>query len=176
VNRPFALALTALCLGACSSPRGETSAASSSAVVVSGSWCHDYLAATDGTQIALDYQTQGGFNSAGSFRVSPLWINVRSEGLGASDHVRAVLIDITGNLGEVVQTQQIDLSYAGPGWFTGQTTLDTSLNDFQQIAVVADGAWQKDPISGGSNFEFNLGDDFPSACNTSSVIGADLRR
>jgi hypothetical protein len=95
---------------------------------------------------------------------SPAWLNVQRSDLGPSDHVRAVWIDNSQFVGQTYSQNQVDLSYAGNGRFTAQLP-DTveylgdesgGLPTSQQLAIVVDGDWLTDPVSGSHNFNLQL--------------------
>ena len=111
----------------------------------------------------------------------PLWFNISNPAFTGNEHVHAVFIlkrdaNADCNNYEDCGVFEFDLTYAGGGRFTaewqngnpiwvrqqftrsdGSKTLSTNA---EEIAVVVDGDWQDDPISGSHNFRFDLGAGF----------------
>ncbi len=107
----------------------------------------------------------------------PLWFNVTNPAFTGSEHVHAVFLlkrDASAdcNIPEDCGVFEFDLAYAGGGRFTapwqdgnpiyltqqlirsdGTNAISTNA---EEIAVVVDGNWQDDPISGSHNFKFDL--------------------
>ncbi len=124
-------------------------------------WKHVKLTASDGTRITVDYSV---LDLAGSVIAAPVWVNVEGGKLG---NVRVVLMNYYVTQGPVMlhDTQQIDLKYSGGVRFTGQfqkvlmsegTYMYGGNLYRQELAVVADGKWLRDPVSNTSNFKFQL--------------------
>jgi len=95
---------------------------------------------------------------------APVWVNVEGRNLG---NVRVVLMNYYVTPGPVMlhDTQQMDLQYAGGIRFSGQfqkvlmsegTYMYGGNLYRQELAVVADGKWLRDPVSNTSNFKFQL--------------------
>lgn len=127
-------------------------------------WKHVRLTAADGTAITVDYTVQ---DLAGSVIASPVWINVSGRDFNKVGNVRVLLINyyLTSGPIQLEDTQQLDLKYAGGSRFTGQLqkvlmsegTYMYGGNIFrQELAVVVDGKWLRDPVSGTNNFKFQL--------------------
>lgn len=108
----------------------------------------------------------------------PLWFNIASSAFTGSENVHAVFVlkrdaNADCNNYEDCGVFQVDLTYAGGQRFTapwqdgnpiyvkqrfvrsdGSTSISSNA---EEIAVVVDGNWQDDPISGLHNFRFDLG-------------------
>ncbi len=133
-------------------------------------WCHVALTATDGTNVQIDYQLHGPYDHAGYYQVTPLWINVRRSGLGSSDQAQAVIVNNYAGQNPVTSTG--DLTLAEPGRLTGEidgvtfwpSMFVSGASGLQEAyqgtgaALVIDGNWLSDPISGTHNFGINLND------------------
>jgi hypothetical protein len=108
----------------------------------------------------------------------PLWFNVSNAAFTGNENVHAVFIlkrDSNADCGiyENCGFFQVDLTYAGNHRFTAQWQDGNPIwvkqqvarsdgskwttGNAQEIAVVVDGNWQKDPISHSNNFRFELG-------------------
>lgn len=125
-------------------------------------WKHVSLVAADGTRITVDYSV---LDLGGSVIATPVWVNVEGANAGK---VRVVLMNYyffpNGSL-KLRDTQQIDLKYAGGSRFTGELqkvllsegTYMYGGNLFrQELAVMVNGQWLRDPISNTNNFKFQL--------------------
>jgi hypothetical protein len=107
----------------------------------------------------------------------PLWFNISNPAFTGNEHVHAVFLlkrDATVDCSnyEDCDTFELDLTYAGGGRFTAQWQAgnaiyvsqqlirsdgtNTIATNAEEIAVVIDGNWQDDPISGSHNFKFDL--------------------
>jgi hypothetical protein len=121
-------------------------------------WCHVGLSATDGTTINVDYQVNGPYGRGSYYQLSHVWVNVSNNKVNSNAKVRAVLI----HKNQSATTYQLDLQSAGSGRFSGSLNADQSItgNTYDQtsdeIAVVVNGQWLKDPISRNNNFKFNF--------------------
>lgn len=127
-------------------------------------WKHVQLTAADGTSITVDYLVQ---DLAGSVIAAPVWVNVSGRNFNNVGNVRVLLINyyLTSGPIQLEDTQQLDLKYSGGYRFTGQLqkvlmsegTYMYGGNIFrQELAVVVDGKWLRDPVSNTSNFKFQL--------------------
>ena len=125
-------------------------------------WRHVRLVAADGTVVTVDYSV---LDLVGSVIAAPVWVNVEGRNLG---NVRVVLLNYyafqNGPL-KLQDTQQTDLKYAGGTRFTGQFqkvlmsegTYMYGGNLFrQELSVVVNGKWLRDPISNTNNFKFQM--------------------
>ena len=153
---------------------GEAPATPSSSLgerVEATPWCHAGLTATDRTSISLDYQATGSFTRGNAFfGVGPLWFNVHRQDLHEQDAVRLVFLDLED--GRLQSSQTIDLTFAEPGRFTAPATaFETAIYRAQQVAIVINGTWLKDPISGNSNFTVSLAGDGGRTVRGCGVMG-----
>lgn len=141
-------------------------------------WCHDYLRSADGFAINFDYQViETGPNPNGPSEIkrttSPAWLNVVGASFSGAEHVSAVIVThgYSEKCGPVEcglydeQVHHVDLAFAGGNRFTGQVSGDLPFQLYvegdddatqylYEIAVVVDGRWLKDPVSGSSNFRY----------------------
>ncbi len=129
------------------------------------SWKHARLYAADGTVIAVDYSI---VDLGGSIIAAPVWVNVTNKAFGSRNKIRVVLINYYDNQGgpsgQVQETQQIDLTYAGGTRYTGQAqrvSLSEShvgygYNFRQEVAVVVDGQWLSTTQGNSHNFGFKM--------------------
>jgi hypothetical protein len=133
--------------------------ASSEEAQLTTPWCHAWLGATDGTSVSIDYRAIGSFTHGNRFfGLDPVWFNVHRQDLGEHDAVRLVFVDLDQQT--TLTSQTIDLTFAEPGRFTGQArAFESAVYRHQQVAVVINGTWLKDPIGGGSNFSVDLAGD-----------------
>ena len=132
---------------------------------VRDSWKHARLYAADGTVIAVDYSI---VNLGGSIIAAPVWFNVTNKAFGSRNKIRVILINYYDNQGgpsgQVQETQQIDLTYAGGTRYTGQAqkvSLSEShvgygYNFRQEVAVVVDGQWLGTTQGNSHNFGFKM--------------------
>lgn len=134
-------------------------------------WKNITLKAADGTRIVLDYAPS--FYD-GNATAQPLRVTVSDPRFNGSEHVRAVVMTYYTNsymAGKLKDTRQLDLPYNGQA-FQAKTegvsimeTLHTGYGyncDFrQEIAIVVDGQWLTDPVSGSHNFGFKLDWSYP---------------
>ncbi len=125
-------------------------------------WRHVGLRAEDGTGIKIDFNA---VSIGNRIMATPVWINVSNSALKGGENVTAVLINYYDNSNQIESTQNIVLKYAGDGKFTAQAdrieVLQRSHNGSiyfcrQEIAVVVDGNWLVDPVTGVHNFKFNM--------------------
>lgn len=128
-------------------------------------WRHVKFTAADGTGITVDYSVQ---DLTGSVIAAPVWINVSGGNFNNVGNVRVVLMNyyfFPNGPVKLHDTQQLDLKYSGGPRFTGQFqkvlmsegTYMYGGNIFrQELAVVVDGKWLRDPVSNTNNFKFQL--------------------
>ena len=129
-------------------------------------WFHATLQSAESSpaQISVDFQAYSthtpDFSEVDTF-ANNIWVNVQRQDLGADDKLRAVWITDLGIDGGGAKVQQQDLTYAGEGRFTAplnDTDIAHGTNDgytwgsHQQVAIVANGDWLTDPVSGSHNF------------------------
>lgn len=142
-----------------------------------GSWCHLDFTSSEGTSIHVDYVLQE--SSSGSEErmvANPTWVNVQRADLDSSQAVHVWIGDEAyinkegyaaaqeyGGL-DIGPDVQLDLYRSEDATrFTGPVNGSLPVYDYyegddeatihaHQFAVVIDGAWQTDPISGTHNF------------------------
>lgn len=123
-------------------------------VIGSYGWRHANLKAADGTEINVDYNV---FRAGDAIMADPLWVNVKNPAFSGGEKVRVVLINSTVL---TQSTQTLDLEHAGQGRFTARAgrvwIMQTEASFNQEIAVVVDGKWLTDPVSGSNNFKFRM--------------------
>ena len=140
-------------------------------------WKHASVKSAEGVTLNLDYTTKkdpvtGCYKCTLYTRTDALWLNIEAPGLGDGDTVRAVVLNKrytqwTRPEPTEIETYAFDLAPAGNGRFTVDAgTLRTwgqgygGVEDFVlEIALVVNGKWLQDPISGTSNFQLNLAQD-----------------
>lgn len=123
-------------------------------VIGSYGWRHANLKAADGTEINVDYNV---FRAGDGLLADPIWVNVSNPAFCGGERARVVLIN-SSLAGQ--STQTLDLEYAGQGRFTARAgrvwIIQPEANFSQEIAVVVDGKWLTDPVSGSNNFKFRM--------------------
>ena len=138
-------------------------------------WCHIPLVSTEAIRIQVDYtKDQISSGRFGSYFMAQPWIHVSGEQLKDEEHVRAVLTPKRTPWGNATQT--VDLKYdSSRRRFTGQIPqymivqaigeqLPQDLIVTLSLSIVIDGNWQKDPVSGSTQFEMNLTQN-PGKCD-----------
>jgi hypothetical protein len=136
------------------------------------------LAATDGTAITLAYSLFGLNVPGQASAATNVVVRVANDAFGsapAGHSIRAVLMSSCPSAdgrNTQVYNRQIDISYtqlqsgSGFGYEVQLATFGDSVGSIpastingachQQIAVVVDGAWLTDPVSGDHNFNFQF--------------------
>lgn len=132
--------------------------------VTVGGWKHANLKAADGTVISIDYTP---ITAPNYVLANPVWVNIWFSG-PAPRQVTAILSNflyVTAGPSPVKDTQQVTLYHAGGGKYTGQfqrVLLSEGVYSYggniyrQEIAIMKDGAWLKDPLNGTHNFKFRM--------------------
>ncbi len=120
-------------------------------------WKQASLKAADGTVITVDYTPM----SAGKeiIMAEPVWVSVMSPG-HQMRKVRVVLINYFEDSDQTKEIQTLDLTPVQSYTFKARAqsiALREMVYAFrQEIAVVVDGNWLVDPVTGGHNFKFNM--------------------
>jgi hypothetical protein len=180
VHLAFVIATVAAFAAGCSSAARPSSSsqakdtATASTDADGGAWCHDYLAASDGTTtFDVDYQLQYTSSYPGSPSVvsmAPLWINVAGDFTG-SEQVSATIVELdqspSASAPSVTGSTVVALTWNG-SVFTGQAPNplpimtpsasgdgDDAFSSLYQFAIEIDGNWLTDPVSGTHNFQYN---------------------
>lgn len=135
------------------------------AAVADQGWKHANVQAAGGEKIAVDYQLHGW---AEKTIASPIWVNISAGSFNGSERIGAVLLNYYDGsgmpAGQLQSSQRLDLVYAGGGRYTAaaqpvvvsESHIGYGYNFRQEIAVVVDGKWLVDPVSGGHNFKFGM--------------------
>jgi len=146
-------------------------------------WEHAYLASTDRTQLAFDYQSASQSDphtGAATAWTTSAWLNVANANFTGNEKVRVVIANysmesqdigeedpqVAGNL---LTTLQIDLTYDTTAKkftapvptlqtysFAGEGD-DVFFESFLVISIVVNGTWLTDPVNGAHNFEAKIG-------------------
>lgn len=129
-------------------------------------WRQSSFTSSDGTGIAVGYSP---ISLGGSIIASPVRIEVRRSYFRGTEKVRAVVMNYYDSSampqGQIQETQTLDLQYDGHGGFYGELSGKVLLSEShigygynfrQELAVVVDGVWLKDPLNGTSNFRFKM--------------------
>lgn len=124
-------------------------------------WKRIQLTSANGTQVNLDYKISCQQYSLGpACNVYPLWVNVIGGNVRQDSRVRIVLKNLPmDNHGMYVnrETDVVDLNFAEGARFTAPVRMSTNaFRHFQEISVVVDGHWLRDPMSGSGNFQFSF--------------------
>jgi hypothetical protein len=171
----FALCLSAGCAGA--PPASDPAAASPLGDKGDSAWCHLNFDSVEGTNIRVDYQlVEKASASEVSWTASPVWLNVSASRFDGSEHPRVWIGDsgYVNKEGYALAKQfhaltpfpdtQLDLAASEDRHrATGQVAGELRVSDYavgddevevhaHEFAVVIDGEWQTDPVSGSHNF------------------------
>ncbi len=150
-----------------------------STVEISADWKHVQLKSANDVFISVDYQIISGAIGSGlrgpiGEIAQSIWVNLYSSAFKRSDKVRVVLInhtsvDVLGRVIKDPQVFQVPLKYVGDQHFTAQLPDLVSYvsaqrgwaegANQQELAVLVNDDWLKDPVSGESNFKFQLSAD-----------------
>lgn len=132
--------------------------------VTEGAWKRANLRAADGTAIAVDYVP---ITAPNYTMANPVWVNLWVND-GGSHRIRVILTNFlvtSGGPAVVKETQQVWLSPAGSGRYTGQfqrIMLSEGVYTYggrlyrQELAVEKDGVMLKDPVNGTNSFKFQM--------------------
>lgn len=132
--------------------------------VTEGAWKRANLRATDGTAIAVDYVP---ITAPNYTMANPVWVNLWVND-GGSHRIRVILTNFlvtSGGPAVVKETQQVWLSPAGNGRYTGQfqrIMLSEGIYTYggklyrQELVVEKDGVMLKDPVNGTNSFKFQM--------------------
>jgi hypothetical protein len=132
--------------------------------VTVGVWKRANLKAADGTIIAVDYTP---ITAPNYVLANPVWVNLWVND-GGAHRIRAILSNFlvtSGGPAVVKETQQVWLTAAGNGRYTGQfqrVMLSEGVYTYggrlyrQELVVEKDGAMLKDPINGTQSFKFQM--------------------
>lgn len=132
--------------------------------VTEGAWKRANLRATDGTAIAVDYVP---ITAPNYVMANPVWVNLWVND-GGSHRIRAILTNFlvtSGGPAVVKETQQVWLTHAGDGRYTGQfqrVMLSEGVYSYggnlyrQELVVEKDGVMLKDPVNGTNSFKFQM--------------------
>lgn len=132
--------------------------------VTEGAWKRANLRATDGTAITVDYVP---ITAPNYTMANPVWVNLWLND-GGSHRIRVILTNFlvtSGGPAVVKETQQVWLSPAGNGRYTGQfqrIMLSEGIYTYggnlyrQELVVEKDGVLLKDPINGTNSFKFQM--------------------
>jgi hypothetical protein len=172
--------LLALCLSAlagCSGAASTNEAASAIGDKADSPWCHLNFDSVEGANIRVDYQLLG--RHTGNqyvYTAVPTWLNVSSARFDGGEHVHVWIGDSAylSKEGYASAKQydelrpypdtQLDLGRSeDPHRATGQIPGGVTVSEYSdgddeawyhahEVAVVIDGEWQTDPISGSHNF------------------------
>ncbi len=165
-------------LGACATqPPADDPAYALQGGKADSTWCHVNFDSVEGTNIRVDYQmVDKQTNSEYDRSASPVWLNVKRDDL-ASAHGVHVWIGDEGYSSDEGYDAAAEYNSFWPGpdaqldlhrsedatRFTGQLGGSLDISNYaegddqatihaHQFAIVIDGAWQTDPISGTHNF------------------------
>ncbi|MCX6116735.1 MAG: hypothetical protein NT027_04280 [Proteobacteria bacterium] len=132
-------------------------------------WCHAFLKATDGSVLQLDYQVQriGRNRGPDIYVMSNLYLHAQNDAFEGSENVSMVIMNPVNGSTSASSKELSKFSF-NEGQFTGNAN-DIGNGRFEpvirydypgetfylEVAIVVDGIWLKDPISGTSNFSFN---------------------
>lgn len=168
-------------LGKLAASLALSSAAVGTQVAFAQTWHHASGTSQEGVSLTLDYTTKkdafnGCYKCTYYTRTDALWLNLQSPVLKAGDSVRAVLVnkryafwtrpDVTE-----IETREVDFAYAGSEGGVARFTVEAGnlrtwgsgyggTEDFElEVAIVVNGVWLKDPVSGTSNFRFALSEN-----------------
>jgi hypothetical protein len=141
-------------------------------------WCHAFLKASDGTELQLDYQVRRiGLNrSPDVFVMANLYAHVSNTEFNGSEGISIVLMNPRNGTSSGSSKTLSALDFDGQR-FSGKASdlengryapyirydLPGYSNFHLEFAVVIDGVWLKDPVSGGSNFKF-FPEQYPNMC------------
>lgn len=141
-------------------------------------WCHVFLKATDGTELQIDYQVgrQQLAHSPDLLVMGNLYTHVKNEAFAGSEDVSMVLMNpVNGYEPSSSQTLR-SLPFDGQR-FTGKASdlangrytpyikydFPNYASFHLEIAVVVNGVWLKNPLSGESNFKL-FPEHYPNMC------------
>jgi hypothetical protein len=124
-------------------------------------WRKANLRSEDGTEITVSYVP---LDLGGETVAAPAWVIVSSPRLRGTEKIRAVIMtyyDLPSVGGSTLtDTQTLDLKYSPYGSFSAQaqklSMFGVGFSFRQEIAVVVDGRWLVDPVSGSHNFKFKM--------------------
>lgn len=139
-------------------------------------WQHLKLASSAQHQISIDAFVESVEANQGTAIAGPLWINLSHHSFNGSERVRAILLNHaylayyprpngpTPGITTLAKDQEFDLTWCGdhfagkaPETFFVKYRGYGYVNQFfQELAIVVNGEWLKDPVSQSSNFLFQL--------------------
>ncbi|HAH31913.1 MAG TPA: hypothetical protein DCL44_06325 [Elusimicrobia bacterium] len=144
-------------------PSAATAVKADLGPTISG-WKQAALKAADGTGITVDYITA---TTNKDVIAKTVWVNVYT-GDTAAHKIRVVLINyvyVVAGQSPVKEMQQVDLQPNGAGKYSARlnsVVVSEGVYTYggnryrQEISVVKDGVWLKDPISNSNNFKFTM--------------------
>ncbi len=177
MNNLVCLALAVPLVACTTSPHPDDPAYAQGGGKADSSWCHVNFDSVEGTNIRVDYvMTDKQTDSEYTRSASPVWLNVKRADLTSAHGVRVWVGDegYSSDEGYSAAAEygsffpgpdaQLDLYRSEDATrFTGQLPGSLAISEYaegddqatihaHQFAVVIDGAWQTDPISGTHNF------------------------
>jgi len=171
--------LAILATAACTTnpPKADDPAYALTGGKADSTWCHVQFDSVESTSIRVDYQIASTTTEQEFSRTAqPLWLNVARGDLGGAQAVRVWMGDemysseegydlaAQYNLFQSGPAAQVDLYRSeDPTRFTGPLAAGLPISEYwdgddqatihaHQFAIVIDGTWQTDPISGTHNF------------------------
>lgn len=123
-------------------------------------WQHLGFRSEQGAEIRVNYRAECYTHSLGRAVSAPeLWIEVEHPAIQEGAEARVVFITKTRTSGRVIHTEEIDLVHRGGNLATAPYPFgyqNNVLTTVEEIALVIDGTWQKDPETQTNNFRFSL--------------------
>lgn len=135
-------------------------------------WKHASAISAEGVQIQVNYEVKQGpvncFKCSQYTYATPLWITIEHSSLKSSDKVRVMLLNFRKHSfysKEQLEVQELDLKFFSEDSSFSQEAQPLVIYSSgyggteicrQEIAVVINGQWLKNPVNGTSNFAIKL--------------------